>query len=590
MASPSRPPLDPSRLSVKEAEGFSHLRQLLLAPEQTELERLKNRLDHYILEPHDVGRVLPDAIRLRAQQDGRLLSSMIPITQEALSLSIKQSPQLISDSIAPILGPAIRKAIAQAMRGMVQSLNQTLEYSMSWKGLQWRWEAFRTGTSFAEVVLLHTLRFRVEQVFLIHRKTGILLNHVVAEGVSGQGEEVISGMLTAIQDFVRDSFGQKHEDGLESLQIGDLTVWIDQGSGAILAGVIRGTPPMELHDIFQEALEAIHAQFSELLQSFDGDATVFQETRLSLEDCLQAQFEKKSKGISWIVWLLLGVLILGIGLWAYQAYSEQQRWRELLERVEQEPGLVVTSVRAEGSPTIVHGLRDPLAMNPEEILSDLNYASQQVVFRLEPFMDLTPEFVKTRAMHQLRPPSTVVLGTEGMTLVLSGEASHAWIEQTRLLGPLIPGVSRVEMKQLVDTDVEQFETVKASLERKVLTFEVGESDLREDQRSALLDVAQMIQSLDHMAGTLRMTPRIRILGFTSPEGRDDVNANLSRLRAETIQRELGTVHFQTVSFVAEGSGQEVSPAMFTPDSTASQGRHVVFNVVEIPSRISQNHQ
>ncbi len=590
MASPSRPPLDPARLSVKEAKGFSHLRQLLLAPEQTELERLKNRLDHYILEPSDVGRVLPDAIRLRAQQDSRLLSSMIPITQEALSLSIKQSPQLISDSIAPILGPAIRKAITRAMRGMVQSLNQTLEYSMSWKGLQWRWEAFRTGKSFAEVLLLHTLRFRVEQVFLIHKKTGILLNHVVADGISGQGEEVISGMLTAIQDFVRDSFGQKQEDGLESLRIGDLTVWIDQGSGAILAGVIRGDPPMELRDVFQEALETIHAQFSELLQSFHGDTTVFQEARLPLEDCLQAQFEKKSKGISWVVWVLLGALIVGIGLWAYQAYSEQQRWRQLLERVEQEPGLVITGVQEEGVPAIVNGLRDPLAINPEQILSDLDYSSQQVVFRLKPFMDLTPEFVRARAMIQLRPPSTVVLGGEGRTLTLSGEASHAWIEQTRLLGPIIPGVSHIEMKQLVDTDVKQFETVKASLERKILAFGVGESDLREDQESVLMDIARTIQALDHSAWTLHMTARIHILGFSSPDGTNEVNANLRGRRAQTVQRELETGPLQAVSLMAEGSSPEVSPAVFSQDSPVPQGRHVVFRVVETPSRLSQNRQ
>ena len=67
MASPPRPSPNPSRLSVKESKGFSHLRELLLSPEQTELERLKKRLDHYILEPKDVGRVLPDAIRLRCQ-------------------------------------------------------------------------------------------------------------------------------------------------------------------------------------------------------------------------------------------------------------------------------------------------------------------------------------------------------------------------------------------------------------------------------------------------------------------------------------------------------------------------------------------
>ncbi len=367
---------------------------------------------------------------------------------------------------------------------------------------------------------------------------------------------------------------------MESLRIGDLTVWIDQGSGAILAGVIRGAPPMELRDIFQEALETIHAQFSESLQRFQGDTTVFQEARLPLEDCLQAQFEKKSKGISWVVWLLLGVLIVGIGLWVYQVYAEKQRWRQLLERVEQEPGLVVTSVQEEGSPTIVHGLRDPLAINPEQIISDLNYSSQQVVFHLKPFIDLTPEFVRARAMNQLRPPSSVELAGEGTTLTLSGEASHAWIEQTQLLGPLIPGVSHIEMKQLVDTDVTQFETAKASLEQKILAFRVGESDLREDQRSAIEDVTRTIQALDHSARTLGLTPRIRILGFTSPDGRDEVNANLSRLRAETVQRKLASVPFQAVSFVAEGSKSEASSAPLSRDSTALQGRHVVFRVVE----------
>ena len=548
MARPPRPSSNPSRLSVKESTGFSHLRQLLLAPEQTELEHLKNRLDQFTLQPQDVGRVLPDAIRLRAKQDPRLLTAMLPLTQEALSLSIKQSPQLISDSIAPILGPAIRKAIARAMRGMVQSLNQTLEYSMSWKGLQWRWEAFRTGKSFAEVVLLHTLRFRVEQVFLIHKKTGLLLNHVVAEGVSGQGEEVISGMLTAIQDFVRDSFGQKQDDGLESLRIGDLTVMIEQGSGAILAGVIRGAPPMELREIFQESLGTIHAQFSELLQSFQGDVSSFEETRLSLEDCLQAQFEQKTKGLPLVFWILLGLLILGLGLWAFQARSEQQQWARLLERIGQESGLVVTSVGEGGPPTTFYGLRDPLSSDPEQILSEFGYSSEEVVFRLKPFMALTPEFVHKRATRQLRPPDSVVISWEGSRLVLAGEAPHSWIQHAKLLGPMLPGVTHLEMGQLVDTDVKQFETVKASLEKKIIIFGVGESSISQDQTSTLKAIAQTLQVLDQLATALGRSPRIRIQGFTSPDGSFELNEQLSLLREKAVLKKLQEGSFNAISF------------------------------------------
>ena len=67
--------------------------------------------------------------------------------------------------------------------------------------------AWRTGKSFAEVVLLNTLVYRVEQVFLIHAQTGLLLQHVVADAVTAQDADMVSGMLTAIRDFARDSFG-----------------------------------------------------------------------------------------------------------------------------------------------------------------------------------------------------------------------------------------------------------------------------------------------------------------------------------------------------------------------------------------------
>ena len=592
MAQPSRPspPKSPSQLSIEEAKGFSTLRHLLLAPEQTELERLKSRLEDFRLRPQDVSRVLPDAIRLRAQQDTRLLASMIPVTREALSLSIKQSPQLISDSIAPILGPAIRKAIAQAMRAMVQSLNQTLEQSMSWKGLQWRWEAYRTGKTFGEVVLLHTLQFRVEQVFLIHKSTGLLLNHVVAEGGNVQGEEVISGMLTAIRDFVHDSFGQKQDDGLESLQIGNLSVWIEQGSGAILAGVIRGTPPIELREIFQGTLETIHAQFSEQLQTFQGDAVTFQETRLLLEDCLQAQFKNKSKGLSWSFWIVLGLLILGLTMWAFQARSEYQRWAGLLERIGQEPGLVVTSVQEEGGQTVFYGLRDSLAIKPDQILSDFGYSPEHVGFRFKPFLDLTPDFVQKRAIRQLRPPPSVGILVEGTTLILEGAASHSWVVQAQLLAPLLPGITRVETTQLVDTDLKQFETLTASLEKGIIVFRVGDPRLKLDQRDALSDIAETLQALDQRAVFLGLRPEIHILGFTSPEGGEKWNQTLSGLRANTVLNELRVDRFQAISFIAEGMGTDTFAARSTGAIALSKGRRVAFKVFVAPSRSSENRR
>ncbi len=86
---------------------------------------------------------------------------------------------------------------------------------------------------------------------------------------------MVSGMLTAIQDFVRDSFTTRQGEQLETLQVGELTVWIEQGPQAILAGVIRGNAPQQLREVFQETLERIHLQYGTALKEFSGDAAPF---------------------------------------------------------------------------------------------------------------------------------------------------------------------------------------------------------------------------------------------------------------------------------------------------------------------------
>jgi OOP family OmpA-OmpF porin len=75
------------------------------------------------------------------------------------------------------MGPAIRKSISETMQQMLENLNQLLEESLSPKSLRWRFDAWRTGRSYSELVLLNTLEFSVEQVFLIHRKTSLLIHH-----------------------------------------------------------------------------------------------------------------------------------------------------------------------------------------------------------------------------------------------------------------------------------------------------------------------------------------------------------------------------------------------------------------------------
>src|SRR5262245_50811213 len=171
------------------------------------------------------------------------MRALTPPVERAITASVRKNPGPLADALFPVMGPAIRKAVNAALAGMVDGLNRTLEHSLSWRSLAWRVEALRTGRSFGEVMLAHTLVYRVEQLFLIESTSGLLLQHL-APGTDGvRDADMVSGMLTAIRDFVKDSFGVAGDDALEGLKVGELSIWIEQGPRAVLAGVVRGVAP-----------------------------------------------------------------------------------------------------------------------------------------------------------------------------------------------------------------------------------------------------------------------------------------------------------------------------------------------------------
>jgi hypothetical protein len=272
---------DPAR---DDQDDLTSLRAILLGPAEAEIQRLQRRLDDRYAQARDLSAVLPQAL-VHCSADPELARALAPPVEQAITASVRRDPKPLADAIFPIIGPAIRKAVAASLAAMVESMNRTLEHSVSWRAIRWRLEARRTGRTFGEVVLLHTLLYRIEQVFLIHRKTGLLLQYVRANPTAGADAQMVSAMLTAIRDFAQDSFRTADHDSLDSFEVGELSVWIEQGPEAVIAAVIRGNAPKDFRRTLQDAVERVHLQVGEALAAFSGDAQPFDATRPILEDC-----------------------------------------------------------------------------------------------------------------------------------------------------------------------------------------------------------------------------------------------------------------------------------------------------------------
>jgi outer membrane protein OmpA-like peptidoglycan-associated protein len=560
-------------------EDLSELRSLLLAPEQTQLDRLQERLDDPVLRTHEVSRLLPGALTLQKDDPG-LTAALTPHVEQALFTSLRRSPQAIVDAIAPIMGPAIRQAIIQALKALTQSLNQTIEHSFSLKGLRWRIEAWTTGRPFAEVVLFHTLRYRVEQAFLIHRDTGLLLQHVATETAIVQDQEMVSGMLTAIRNFVHDSFGGQRERDLNSFQVGEFTVWIQQGTNALLAVVIRGTAPESFHDFLQDTLDRIHLTQAEALVSFNGDASSFASTQPDLEACLQSQYEASAQKPSPVLVAIGLLVLLGLLLWGWGSYRDAQRWNSLVDRLKSEPGLVLTTVQDHGGQYSLAGLRDPLAADPTALIAASGLQADRIRSSWSPYYALDPQFILTRARALLQPPDTVTLVMEGETLVASGTASEDWGQESRRIAPFIPGVTKYEDKTVRTISMTQ---LIADIEHVVILFASNSSVIDPVETGKVPALISALRDLDSMAARSQQQVTVECRGSVDATGSELTNQPLRKARAQAVCSILGESRIGSATTLTTGT-----TSIRRPENQAA-ARSVSFAVAVHPSSSAKAH-
>lgn len=524
----------PRSISQKEAEISPND---TIAPEvsvnggssQNDLEEIRK----IIVQPEEVGEVLPAAVKKSRRKNDKLAEATLPLIEENIRQSVQRNPRILAEALFPVISSIIRKAIAEALGQMVQSLNQTLENSLSPQGLKWRIEAMRTGKPFAEVVLLNSLLYRVEQVFLIHKKTGILLQHVSIEAAEAQDGEMVSAMLTAIQDFVHDSFNAAEDATLDSLKVRDLSVWIENSPDAILAAVIRGNAPLNLRETFLNAIEEIQLEQEPDLRKFEGDTSIFENTRPVLQECLQMQVGKKEESAGGklltpfnILAGVLGILILTSAIYFVRDYW---RWSNYLKRLRNEPGIVVTETERGFFTHEIAGLRDDLAVNPETLLGEYAYDADDIVQTWKPFQDAAPQFVLQRAEKILKPPPTVKLSLENGTLTADGVASAEWFAEAKKLALVLPGVNEFRIG---------IAGLKSAIESKKIVFNCGTTDYAENQDKIVAELIADLEFLSDSAQVARKGFRAEIEGQADPTGTDTANAEISRARAEKILSEL----------------------------------------------------
>lgn len=502
---------------------LAELRRLLVGPERAELDELAGRIRDRAQRASDLSEVLPDAILLRARSDARLRQALQPLLEEAIGISVRKDPKILAEALFPMIGSAVRRAVGSALQSMVDSLNQIIETGFSLRSIGWRIEALRTGRSYGEIALLRSLLYRVEQVFLIQNDTGLLLQHVVSDPAVVRDPDMVSGMLTAIQNFVQDSFGVAG-DTLETVRVGDLSVWIQRGPQALLAAALQGTPPAQIRTVFSTAIEAIHRDYGEELASFKGDASILDGARPVLESCLLGQSPARRRPSGWPVYLVCGALMLALAVWAGLSIRDGLRWQRYLALLRQEPGIVVTQQDRSGFSFSISGLRDPLARDPALLLEPAGVPAAKVTSRWEAYQSLSPRFVAMRE----RPALT------------------------------------------------------ARLERQMVHFESGRFVLTPSAMDSVRTAADLAAALFQITAAAGENVAIEITGHTDEEGTPEGNLQLGLDRANAVKSALAAlgVHPDRMTVRSAGSAEPLTGLQGGP--RGAENRRAGFRVLPSP--------
>ena len=576
----------PGENSSPDGSGsFEDLRHLILAPEQEALERLHERIANPESRTEDVSGVVAEAIQLRREQGGSdaLSEALSPTIESALRESVRKNPSTLADALFPVMGPAIRRSILETLRSFLESFNQVLDQSLSWQGLKWRFEAMRTGRSFTDVALLHSLVFRVEQVFLIHRKTGLPIGHAVASAVATQDPSLVSGMLSAIQDFVRDSFHTEQNQGLSRMSIGDLDVWVEIGPYAILAAVIRGVAPYSLHDLMAETLEHIHAQYASHLRSFSGDAAPFSHVNEQLSRCLESKFKEEPQRRGYGYAVVAGFLLVAtIGGWLGWRWWQYHRWSNLVETLSSQPGLTVTRFGREHGHLVIRGLRDPLAPDPMQYVRGAGLDPSQAEFHWGAYYALDDPLIQQRAIAALAPPSGVSLSVNDGVLHLAGQPPAKWLNDVRSRALLVPGIRALDLGRFMPEQL-AFDEAKTKVQGTIVRFPLASASISAAEIGNLRNLMVLLRQLLDAQAALHESITIDVIGHSDITGAEAANQNLSQRRADRVAAQLIQWGIPSTSLRPQGvaTSQPVRPE--TSEENRQYNRSTTFRILSVPS-------
>ncbi|MBA6390980.1 OmpA family protein [Colwellia sp. BRX10-3] len=576
----------------KEAESAQQLekvRTLLLGKDNSRItESIKKDARKIVAE------VITEALHDRQKKDHSVDKVLQPFVEDSVQLSVTHNSEQMVISLYPIVGSLVRKSVAAFLSDFMEKTNQLLENSLTIKGLKWRLKARQGGVSYAQYAASQTFVYRVEHVFLIHRETGLLLNTVALDNENKSDADIVSAMLTAINDFVGDSFltnDERLKEQLQSVSTENFNLLIKPGPSALVVAAVSGNPPQSISDQLQLTVENIHSLYLEELNSFNGDNQQFDNTDNLLRDCLlteQKTATDDKKKTPWFAWAIVLLVLLFAGYKSFNWVKSSQLHNKIMQ-LDTQPGVIIKQLKIHSLDDITLDiLRDPDALNITDWLNNNEMNAAQFKLIERNYYSFDPPILRERAQRIIKAYPNITFTWQNNTLVLAGTLDITKTEQLlntlaiagfksdkNLTSEQLQLTSSLPTLQSKQIQQQIFDDLIGRIAALQLNFPVAVETITPEMHVSLQKLYQYVQQLEPVAKALNINYGLLILGSSDNTGNKTTNNIISLKRANNASYELQQKGINKDKMFVLGLGQIEITAI------SSKARTVMFNVIHI---------
>jgi len=213
-----------------------------------------------------------------------------------------------------------------------------------------------------------------------------------------------------------------------------------------------------------------------------------------------------------------------------------EHWQYYVSRLEAQSGIIVAQQTAKGGHFYISGLRDPLAADPQALLSGTGVDPARVHSQWQFYQSLDPKFVVKRLTATLTPPDSVRLSIVKDRIVAEGEAPAGWINRARAAAEQLSADGVVlDVSQLRELNLAELNQLREAIQATDIFFYSGKAVPGPEQTPVLDRLADQLKEFAQSARKSGVTARFMLTGHSDGTGRETANVSISAARAETVR-------------------------------------------------------